>query len=239
MKGYINKVSVCSTFNNISDHFPLIISCKKDDSEGFHAPTPSRRFKWSQHMCKEKKDEIFINNYFSILLNEFNDNEELSSNKMVNKFIETANKVNDKVHARVLCDLKGSAFHCPYYIKKLSHEKHIVFYKIKKFSLGPSLENLDDFLSLFREYKNLCGKVRLIKFSIKSKQFHQSIESVRNDFRNKNARSAWLKLKKLSHPMYSNSTSSRVLRDKQGNYLFSHSDQLNQFAEHLLPMLWC
>ena len=40
---------------------------------------------------------------------------------MVNKFIETANKVGDKVHARVPCDLKGlkgSAFHCPYYIKK-------------------------------------------------------------------------------------------------------------------------
>jgi len=48
-------------------------------------------------------------------------NEELSSNEMVNKFIETANKVGDKVHARVPCDLKGlkgSAFHCPYYIKK-------------------------------------------------------------------------------------------------------------------------
>ena len=26
---------------------------------------------------------------------------------MVNKFIETANKVGDKVHARVPCDLKG------------------------------------------------------------------------------------------------------------------------------------
>jgi len=51
--------------------------------------------------------------YFSILLNEFDDNEELSSNEMVNKFIETANKVGDKVHARVLCDLKGSVFHCP------------------------------------------------------------------------------------------------------------------------------
>jgi len=50
-------------------------------------------------MCKEKKNEIFINNYFSILLNEFNDNKELSSNEMVNKFIETANKVGDKVHA--------------------------------------------------------------------------------------------------------------------------------------------
>jgi len=45
MKEYINKVSVCSTFNDISDDFPLILSCKKDDSEGFRAPSPSRRFK--------------------------------------------------------------------------------------------------------------------------------------------------------------------------------------------------
>ena len=32
--------------------------------------------------------------------------------------------------------------------------------------------------------------------------------------------------------MCSNSTSSSVLRDKQGNFLFSHSDQLNRFAKH-------
>jgi len=134
-------------------------------------------------MCNEKHNEIFSSNYFSILLNEFDDNKELSSNEMVNKFIETAYKVGDKVHARVPCDLKGSTFHCPYYIKKLSHEKHVALYKIKKFSLGPNLENLDDFLNLLREYKNICSKVRSIKFSIKSKQFHQSIEYIYNDFR--------------------------------------------------------
>ena len=88
------------------------------------------------------------------------------------KFIETANIVGDKVHARVPCDIKGSAFHCPYYIKKLSHEKHVAFYKIIKFSLGPNLENLDDFLKLLCEYKNIFSKIRSIKFSIKSKQFH-------------------------------------------------------------------
>ena len=119
-----------------------------------------------------------------------------------------------KVHARVSCDLKGSAFHCPYYIKKLSYEKHVAFNEIKYFSLGPNLEKLDEFLNLLREYKNICGKVRSIKFSIKSKQFHQSIESAFNDFQNKNARSAWLKLKKLSHLMYSNSISLDVLKDK-------------------------
>ena len=62
--------------------------------------------------------------------------EELSSNEMVNKFIETANKVGDKVHARVPCDFKGSAFHCPYYIKKLSHEKHVAFNEIKRYIDG-------------------------------------------------------------------------------------------------------
>jgi len=76
------------------------------------------------------------------------------------------------------------------------------FYKIKKkknFSLGPNLENINDFffffffffffLNLLREYKNIWGSVRSNKFSIKLKQFHQSIESVCNDFLNKNARS--------------------------------------------------
>jgi len=67
MKEYINKVSVYSTFNDISDHFSLIFSCKKDDSEGFHAPTLSRRLKWSKIMCNEKQNEIFSSNYFSIL----------------------------------------------------------------------------------------------------------------------------------------------------------------------------
>ena len=70
-------------------------------------------------------------------------------------------------------------------------------------SFSSLVYSLDEFLNLLREYKNICGKVRSIKFSIKSKQFYQSIESPCNDFRNKNARSAWLKLKKLSHPMYS------------------------------------
>jgi hypothetical protein len=37
----------------------------------------------------------------------------LTSNEMVNKFIETTNKVGDKVHARVPCDLKDSVFHLP------------------------------------------------------------------------------------------------------------------------------
>jgi len=53
----------------------------------------------------------------------------LTSNEMVNKFIETANDVDDKVHARVPCDLKGLAFHLPLlYQETFSWKKHITFY---------------------------------------------------------------------------------------------------------------
>eukprot|EP00833_Pecoramyces_ruminatium_P010910 jgi/Orpsp1_1/1184942/evm.model.c7180000091668.1 len=116
MNKYINKVSVCTSFNDISDHFPLLLSCKKDDSEGFHTPPPSKRIKWSSKICKEMKNEIYSNNLFSVLYDEFKNNEELNSSEMVNKFIDTANNIGDKIKARVPSDLKGTAFHCPYYI---------------------------------------------------------------------------------------------------------------------------
>jgi len=38
---------------------------------------------------------------------------------MVNKFLETANKIGDEIHARVPTDHQGSAFHCPGFIKLL------------------------------------------------------------------------------------------------------------------------
>jgi hypothetical protein len=60
---------------NISDYFHFY-----PFSEGFHAPTSSRRFKWSQHICliKRRINEIFTNNYFSIPLYEFDDDEEVN-----------------------------------------------------------------------------------------------------------------------------------------------------------------
>jgi len=73
---------------------------------------------------------------------------------MVNKFIETANKVGDKVHAiEFLVILKGSAFHLPLlYQETFFLMKSIVaFNEIKKkkkkifFFFGPNLEKLDEF----------------------------------------------------------------------------------------------
>ena len=32
MKNYLNKASVCNTFNDISDHYPIIFSCTNDNN---------------------------------------------------------------------------------------------------------------------------------------------------------------------------------------------------------------
>jgi len=232
MNKYINKVSVCTSFNDISDHFPLLLSCKKDDSEGFHTPPPSKRIKWSSKICKEMKNEIYSNNLFSVLYDEFKNNEELNSSEMVNKFIDTANNIGDKIKARVPSDLKGTAFHCPYYIKKLSHEKHIAYNKIKKFTLNNELTNIDEFLELNRNYTEICRSIKSIKYNIQSLRYKKIIESACEDFLNKDDRRAWLKLKKISKPSFSSSSPSYIIKDKTGKYLFSRADQLNRFAEH-------
>jgi len=73
---------------------------------------------------------------------------------MVNKFIETVNKVDDNVHAiEFLVILKGSSFLSTALIisRNFLMKKHITFiafYKIKKkfFSLDPNLDNLDEMI---------------------------------------------------------------------------------------------
>ena len=55
----------------------------------------------------------------------------MDSIAVVEKFINTANNIGKDIKAFIPTNLKGSAFHCPYYIKKLSHEKHIAFRNIK------------------------------------------------------------------------------------------------------------
>jgi len=82
---------------------------------------------------------------------------------MVNKFLETANKIGDEIHARVPTDHQGSAFHCPGFIKQLSHAKHSIYYKIKNFVLDDDLTNLDEFCKLLKDYRKFSNKSKKIE----------------------------------------------------------------------------
>ena len=145
MKNYLNKASVCNTFNDISDHYPIILSCLNTSQDGYSILPKSKKVKWSNCICSITKDAIFSHNYFSVLFDEFENNDDLRSIDMVNKFMDTSYRIGNEIQAIVPTDLEGSAFHCPAYIKKLSHEKHLVYHKIKKFVLDLELNNIDEF----------------------------------------------------------------------------------------------
>jgi len=55
-------------------------------------------------------------------------------------------KKKKKIKAFIPAELKGPGFHCPYYVKKLSNDKHLAYKNSKPFSDNP---NIDADLNLF------------------------------------------------------------------------------------------
>ncbi|OUM69339.1 hypothetical protein PIROE2DRAFT_2850 [Piromyces sp. E2] len=159
MSEHINKTSVCSSFNDVSDHRSILVSCKKDSSDGFMKP--KKTFKWSRHICNTKCFEIISHNYFSVLANELESQENnLSADEMVDKFLETSKDIGKKIKAIVPSNLKGPSFYCPQYIKNLSHEKHIAYKNIKPFA---DCSDIDNYLNQFTIYNSLCTTIKKVK----------------------------------------------------------------------------
>jgi len=148
----------------VLDHLPFI-------SDGFIRP--AKVSKWSTHICKTKNSDILSHNYFSILANDLDSHYiSLTADEMVEKFINTANNIGKDIKAFIPTNLKGSSFHCPYYIKKLSHEKHIAFRNIKPYF---NCENVDNYLEQFNKYKKLCKLITKTKSKFRSARFKANI----------------------------------------------------------------
>ncbi|ORX49205.1 hypothetical protein BCR32DRAFT_288186 [Anaeromyces robustus] len=117
----------------------------------FISPSPSKTFKWSREVSKE-----------------FNSNN-LFIDKMLSKFVQTSNKVEDSIKACIPSNLHGSLFHCPHcphcphYIKKLFHEKHIIYTKIKKFPINHDTSNISEFLNLCKPSYSTSPPLDIIK----------------------------------------------------------------------------
>jgi len=121
---HINKKWVCTSFYGISDNKPILLFRNKVLSDGFMRP--ANVSKWSTHICKTKNSYILLHNCFSILIltNDLDSHyNTLTADEMIEKFINTTNNIGKDIKAFIPTNLKGSAFHCLYYIKKLSHEK--------------------------------------------------------------------------------------------------------------------
>ena len=145
--------------------------------------------------------------------------------------MDTSIKTDNEIQAIVPTDLEGSAFHCPAYITKLSPEKHLVYYKIKKLTLNLELNNIDAFLDLNKQYTEMCEFIIAIKKKMHNIRFRNSLNVVCEHFLNNDPQRAWSELKKLSKPSFSSKTLVAI-KDKNRKTLISQDDQLNRFAEH-------
>ena len=226
MSVHINKTSVCSSFFDISDHKPILVSCHNDSNDGFQKPR--KTFKWSRHICNTKSTNILSHNLFSVLADELESQNNLSADDMVHKFIETSNTVGKELKAIVPANLKGPAFHCPQYIKNLSHEKHMAYKNIKPLSES---ENIDSYLNQFSAFNSLCTTIKKVKSKLRSNLYKANIISVGKHFFEKSFRLGWRGLKKLAKPNFSVSRNT-IIKDKNGQDILSPSDQLNRWAEH-------
>ena len=119
------------------------------------------------------------------------------------------------IKAFIPTNLKGSAFHCPYYIKKLSHEKHITFRNIKPYF---NCENADNYLEQFNKYEKLYKLIKKTKSKFRSARFKANIVKIGNYFLNKDFKNGWRcfkKKKKMAKPSYS-FTSPTCIKSKFG-----------------------
>jgi len=82
-------------------------------------------------------------------------------------------------------NLKGSAFHCAYYIKKnclMKNILHITFWNIKPYF---NCENVDNYLEQFNKYEKLCKLIKKTKSKFRSARFKVNIVKIGNYFLNK------------------------------------------------------
>jgi hypothetical protein len=96
MISHVHLSFACSFANDISNHYPIFLSCNKNLSDGFNKP--KKTFKWSKHICNTQNINILSHNYFSVLANnlEFIFNE-TSTDDMVKEFISTSISVGKEI----------------------------------------------------------------------------------------------------------------------------------------------
>ena len=84
---------------------PIILSCLNTSKDGYSILPKSKKVKWSNRICSTKKDTIFSHNYFSVLFDEFENNDDLRSIDMVNKFLDTSYRIGNEIQGIVPTDL--------------------------------------------------------------------------------------------------------------------------------------
>ncbi|ORX76794.1 hypothetical protein BCR32DRAFT_283802 [Anaeromyces robustus] len=90
---------------------------------------PKKKSTWSKHICNTKTHDILTHNYFEILAADLESNmDEFSTDEMINKFVETLNKVGKNIKSFHPCKIER--------IKKIKSKIRAARYKANIISIG-------------------------------------------------------------------------------------------------------
>ncbi len=133
---------------------------------------------------KPKNSYILSYNYFSVVANDLDSHyNTFTANEIVEKLINTANNIGKDIKAFILTNIKGSAFHCPYYIKKtISWKAHCFYINIDHLF---NCQNVDDYIDQFKKNEKLFKLLKKTKRKFRSARYKVNILKIDNYFLNK------------------------------------------------------
>jgi len=141
-------------YPSVSDHKPLMVYCKKiATDESFLLP--KKFVRWDRYKCLEQKKEICHHNKFEILREEI-ENEELSIDCVIEKFINTTNSIAKDLSITSSTEIRKAMFRMSRKFYCLQKVKHIRYKQIKSFV---SANDSNEFAKIVDSNNRLCESI--------------------------------------------------------------------------------
>ena len=211
----------------LSDHKPLIIYNKEISSDSFI--TPKKVVKWNRIKCRSASNTIFNNNIFSVLEDNYYNNNDQSTDTLVNNFISASFSLADKLNITSTEICKKPFFKLSKKVFVLQKLKMNKFKLIKKYG---NINDLDKFIQLTSSFDKLCHCIRKKCNQVRKEEFLKWIIigcklAIINDHKG-----TWNWIKRTAKTGTLNTATTQAVKDADGNLVFSTDDQLKVWYEH-------
>lgn len=211
----------------LSDHKPLLLYNKTLPSDSFSFP--KKFVRWDRKKCISNADNIFNNNMFSVLEDNFLNGVDQSSDTLVKNFIDSTYKLADELQITSIGKVKKHSFKMSkkiYVLQKLKMNKYKL---IKKHG---NLKNLDEFVRLTSSFKKLCHSIKRKCNQIRNEKRQHWINIGCNLAMKNDHKGNWNWIKKTAKTGTLSSTTLQPVKDPNGNLVFSTDDQLKVWYDH-------
>ena len=211
----------------ISDHKPLLVQCK-DLSVQDPFTLPRNFVRWDRNQCKIVKDSIVNNNHFSILNNEIFNDQSLSIDQMVEKFLSTAKQIANDLNILTPTTTRKKLFEISKTVFYLQKKKRSLYKSIRQ---KGSLKNISSFLNTVNFYQRVCKSIHKKCNEFRKKEYQHWIEIGCKLAIQQNGRKSWNWMKNTAK-IRKNTNFNHPLKNENNQLISSTEDQLKVFHDH-------